>query len=126
MTVLPAVSGQAETAAPCGVKCVEGVAVNRNRSLTIAFAGAVLVHFQAVLAVGAGGPGQTQSVRQSAPAPAQTLAQKRPEAAQVLQQGVVTALSAQGDHVEIQGQPHFRKTHRFLVSQFSIYKSIVL
>lgn len=70
-------------------------------SIAVAAASSVLMYPQVAFAVGAKGAGQAATPRDAAPT------QPRPESPQLMHQGVVTAVSAQGDHVEIQGRAHF-------------------
>jgi hypothetical protein len=74
-----------------------------DRILAVLVAGILAAQLAPALAVGGAGTGQARP----APQPAPTQPGQQPEPVQVVQQGVVTALSSQGDHVVIQGKVHF-------------------
>jgi hypothetical protein len=77
--------------------------MNRSQVIAMILTCAAALSCQPASAVGAAGSvGQTRPNASGAPqAPLQS------EPAAQFNHGVVTALSAQGDHVEIQGRPHF-------------------
>lgn len=82
--------------------------MNRSQVIAMILTYAAALSWQPASAVGAAGSGG-QSRPSAAGAPS---APPQPEPAAQFNQGVVTALSAQGDHVEIQGRPHFISTGR--------------
>ncbi len=77
--------------------------MNRTRMFAFMLVGAAMLPWQSANAVGAAGAG-----RQATPsAPNPPFQAHPPESPASMNQGTVTALSAQGDHVEIQGRAHF-------------------
>ena len=105
---------QAATAVRCGVKCGEGgFAMSESHKLVALGVGvALLAYLPSAFAVGAAGAGPNAAIASKA-----TPAAKPGDATGQLRQGSVTAVSAKGDRIEIQG-----KWHSIVAGQTQIFQ----